>query len=151
VATRISRSSKAAFDAVSTFVQHMTLKEDAKKITSRSEALKKRLKEYLPTAEDAYANEQGSIFLDLPETVEVSGQPYKGMELRRSVGTKFNEETAETILKRKGVLEEALSTFIDQEKVYVLVQEGKITEKDIDKMFEETESFAFWPVKGEVL
>jgi hypothetical protein len=71
--------------------------------------------------------------------------------MRRSVSTVFNEETAEPILKRKGVLDEALSTYIDQEKVYRLLAEGKISEKDIEKMFEEKESFAFWPVEGEVL
>lgn len=148
MATTVRRK---AFNAVDTFKQHLVLKAEASTITSRSNALKTRLKEYLPQAPEAYTNDTGSIFVDLEETVEVNGQPFKGMEMRRSVGTKFNEETAEKILARKGVLAEAQSSYVDQEKVYTLLAQEKITEKDLDKMFEETETFAFWPVKGEVL
>lgn len=140
-----------AFNPVQTFKEHLALKSDAATITKRSEALKKRLKEWLPNASEAYQNEQGSVFVDLDETVEVGGQPYRGMELRRSVSSLFNEDEAEKILRRKGVYEEALTPVLDQDKIYRLVQEGKISEKDVDKMFEERESFAFWPVKGEVL
>lgn len=147
--TKVRRAT--AFNPVQTFKEHLVLKSEAATITKRSEALKKRIKEWLPEAAEGYQNEQGSVFVDLDETIEVSGQPYKGMELRRSVSTLFNEDTAETILKRKGVYEEALTPVLDQDKIYRLVQEGKITEKDLDKMFEQKESFAFWPVKGEVL
>jgi hypothetical protein len=140
---------RTAFNAVDTFTQHLALKAQASTITARSEALKKRLKEWLPTA--GTPNENGSYFVDLDETVLVNGQPYSGMELRRAVSTRFVEDEAEKILKRKGVYEEATSPVLDQDKIYRLVQEGKITEKDLDKMFTESESFSFWPVKGEVV
>lgn len=149
--TKIKRT-KDALDVAATFTQHLTLKADAKRITTRSEALKKRLKDFLLARQgDVYASETGSLFYDLPETVEVDGTEYSGMELRRSVTTKFDEDVAEAILKKKGVYEEALTPVIDQDKVLRLQQEGKITEKDIDKMFVAGEQFAFWPVKGEVL
>ncbi len=136
---------------VEVFRQHLGVKHEAGLLTKRADALKKTLKEFIPGAAAAYTNEQGSLFLDLDETIEVGGQPYKGMELRRSVPVKFDEEAAEKILTRKGVLEEAQSSYIDQEKIYTLLAQGKITEKDLDKMFVEGEAFAFWPVKGEVL
>jgi hypothetical protein len=149
VATTVKR--KTAFNPVEAFREHLILKTQAATIGSRSEALKKRLKEWLPSAAEGYSNEGGSVFVDLDETVEVNGQPYKGMELRRSVSPQFNEETAEKILKRKGVYEKALTPVLDQDKVYRLVQEGEITETDLDKMFEDKETLAFWPVKGEVI
>lgn len=149
--TTVRRKPKTAFNPVHAFTEHLMLKDQASKISTRSEALKKRLKEWLPTAAEGYQNENGSVFVDLDETVEVAGQSYRGMELRRSVSPKFDEDEATKILKKKGVYEEALTPVLDQDKIYVLVQEGKITEKDIDKMFTTTESFAFWPVKGEVV
>ena len=140
-----------AFNPVEIFVQQLSIKKDAEALTKRSEALKKRLKEWLPKAlndDHVYQNEQGSIFYDLDETVNVAGTDYKGMELRRAVSNLFDEDEATKILKRKGVYEEALEPVLSQDKIYRLVQEGKITEADLDKMFEEKESFAFWPVKG---
>lgn len=144
---------KAAIDPVATFQEHILLKHQAAKIVSRIDALKKRLKDGFTGFSNVYKNENGSLFYDLPATITVEGVDYAGMELRRNVSTKFNEETAEKILERKGVLKEAQSTlvYIDQDKVSRLQQEGKITEKDIDKMFDEDESWAFWPVKGAVI
>lgn len=141
---------RTAFDPVATFRDHLQAKLVGKVLTNRADALKKRLKEYFEVADEVYTNEQGSQFIDLPKTLEVEGKKFKGMELRRTVRTSFDEERAEQILNRKGVLKEALSTYVDQEKVLRLVQEGRITEKDLGKMLSETESFAFWPVEGEV-
>jgi hypothetical protein len=151
VATQVKRRAAEAVEDV--FAQHITLKRQASVLSTRSDALKNRLKKWFgeTVSEDVYLNENGSKFYDFPETISDGKESYKGMELRRSVGTKFNEDEATKILKRKGVYEQALTPVLDQDKIAVLLQEGKITEKDMDKMFEETESFAFWPLKGEVL
>lgn len=148
--TRRSTKQPSVKDQIITFREHLVLKKEAASITARSEKLKKRLKEWLPVATESYTDVKGSYFVDLPETVEVDGQAYSGMELRRSVSIKFDEDAAEAVLKRKKVLDEALSTYIDQDKVARLQQEGKLTEADMDKMFTESESFSFWPIKGEV-
>jgi hypothetical protein len=144
---------KTRFNPVQAFKEHLALKKEAATIGSRADAQKKRLKEWLPDAPGAYTSETGSVFYDLPETVEVAGEPYKGMELRRSVKSTFNEDTADEILTAKGaaIHRAALSTYVDQEKVLRLVAEGKISEEELDKMFDTTETYAFWPVKGEVL
>lgn len=149
--TQVRRS--APLDPAETFAQHIVLKRQAATLSTRGDALKKKLKDWFGSASDdeVYTNENGSKFFDFPETISDGKESFKGMELRRSVGTKFNEVEATRILQRKGVFQQALTPVLDQEKIYVLLQEGKITEKDIDKMFEETESFAFWPLKGEVL
>lgn len=147
--TKVKRAS--AFNPVQIFTQHLALKADAAKVTERSDSLKKRLKEWLPGAKGTYQNDQGSIFYDLDETVEVAGQSYKGMELRRAVQPTFDDEKAEKVLKARGVYLEAVSNYVDQNKVLRLHQEGKISDDDLDEMFGEKESFAFWPVKGEVL
>lgn len=157
MATTVRR--KAKFDPTSDFAQHLALKADAAKITKRSDALKARLKDFLSKgAPEVRENENGSKFLDLDETITVDGVDYSGMELRRTVPTPlFNEETAEKILKRKAakdpeIVQDAQSSYIDQDKIYRLLQEDRLTEKDVEAMFEEQDpKWAFWPVKGEVL
>jgi hypothetical protein len=151
VATAVQRKTK--IDPTQTFAEHILLKRQAATVTTRANGLKDRLKKwFLETpSDDVYENDNGSKFLDFSSTVSDGKDEFKGMELRRSTPIKFDEEVAEQILRRKGVYEEALTPVIDQEKIYRLQQEGKITDKDLDKMFVSGESWAFWPVKGEVL
>lgn len=151
MATTVKRKTKT--NPVQIFSEHIVLKREAATITTRSNALKDRIKKWFldEAGDEVYENEQGSKFFDFSDTISDGKDDYKGMELRRQVSTTFNEEKAETILKRAGVYEEALSSYVDQDKIARLHQEGKITDKQLDDMFEESERFAFWPVKGEVL
>lgn len=149
---------RATFNPVETFLQHLTLKHEGKTLTNRSESLKKRLKEWLPTAPEAYENDKGSKFVDLDEPVQVGGKTYTGMELRRVSGkVVFNEETAEKVLLRKvrkdpDIVVDASSSYIDQDKIARLHQEGRITDKELESMFETGDpTYAFWPVEGEIL
>lgn len=151
MATTVRRKKAEEFDPNTAFTQHLVLKLESALVVKRSEALKTKLKEFLTKGSDKiYVNEHGSKFYDLPESFTFMGKTFKGMELRRSAPVTFNEETAVKILKKKGVYEEALSTYVDQEKVHRLLAEEKITEADLDKMFDEDEKWAFWPVEGEV-
>ena len=150
--TTVTRRKATKIDPVATFREHIVLKTQGASITARAEALKGRLKEAFASLPGVYENENGSKFFDFPETVSDGKADYKGMELRRSVPSHFDEEVATAILKRKGVYEEALTPVLDQEKVYRLLQEGKITEKDMDKIIvKDDPRWAFYPVKGEVL
>jgi hypothetical protein len=154
VATQVRRTKASAekVDILNVFREHIVLKREGKALTTRAESLKARLKKWFEESPDdkVYANDTGSKFREFPVTISDGKKNYKGMEMRRSVSEVFNEEAAEAILKRKGVYEQALTPVLDQDKVYRLVQEKKITEKDLDKMLEQRESFAFWPMEGEV-
>lgn len=146
------RGTSPAFNPFETLSQHLVLKSEAKTITSRADSLKAKLKAWLPDNWTSQ-NENGSLFWDAPETItDLKGVSYSGMELRKAQPEPlFNEEKAEKILRRKGVLDEALSSYVDQDKVYLLVQEGKITEADLDKMLDPQDpTWSFWPVTGEV-
>lgn len=149
MATSVRR--KAKVDPVETFAQHILLKAQGAVITTRADALKDRLKKAFSEFPGIYANENGSLFFDFPRTISDGKKNYKGMEHRRSVTTVFNEEKAERRLKAKGVYEEALTPVLDQEKVYRLLAEGKITEKDVEYMLDKGERWSFYPVEGEVL
>lgn len=149
--TSVRRKPAVTVDPVQTFREHIVLKLQGATLTVRAEALKDRLKEKFSDFSNVYENENGSKFFDFPETITDGKNDYKGMELRRSAPVTFNEEKAELILRRAGVYEEALTPVIDQEKIARLQQEGKISESDMDEMFETGERWSFYPVKGEVL
>lgn len=145
---------RTRFNPVQTFTEFIGLKTDSEKLANRANTLKSRLKEYLQSpSSGAYENENGSLFLDFDETITVGGTDYKGVENRRVVRTAFNEGKAEVLLAAKGedVRKQAVSEYIDQEKLAVLVQKGLISEEELDSLFEEKESFSLYPVKGEVL
>lgn len=152
MATSVRRKAAApGIDPEQTFREHILLKAQGATITTRAEALKTRLKDAFDSFANLYVSDSGSKFFDFAETISDGKVDYKGMEMRRAVNTTFNETKAELILRRKGVYEEALTPVLDQDKVYVLAAEGKISEKEVDEMFEKTERFSFYPVKGEVL
>lgn len=143
---------KPRFNPVDAFAEFLDLKATGASFTTRANKVKDRLKGWLPEASEAYENDKGSLFYDFKETLTVWGKDYRGMELRKSTGFQFDEDVAESILKRKKVYDEALSTYVDQDKVYRLRAEGKLTDADIDKMFPEKEpTWSFYPVTGEVL
>ncbi len=147
MATRVARPKADSPEKI--FQEHIVLKREGKVITTRAEKLKASLKTMFASL-SFYENEHGSKFYDFASTISDGKTDYKGMELRKSVSSLFNEDEATKILQRKGVYNEALTPVLDQEKVWRLLAEGKITEKDIEKMFTDKESFAFWPVEGEV-
>ena len=145
---------RQASDVEQTFTEHLSLKADAKRLQTRSDNLKKRLKEGFDKLPGVYTNENGSKFFDLTRAIVVAGKTFVGMEMRRTVRTVFDEEAAERVLNRKAkkdtsILEDAQSSYIDQDKIYRLHQEGRITDKELESMFDSSESFAFWPVEGE--
>jgi hypothetical protein len=99
---------------------------------------------------DGEADEKGSLFLDLPTTVTVAGQTFRTLKRERRVSTSFSEDQATKILTKKGLLARCIKmvpTF-DQDEVYVLNQQGLITDKELDSMLVESESWAFKPLAG---
>ena len=155
--TAVRRKTKPKFDPIQTFTEFVGLKTDGEKLVKRANSLKDRLKDWMVNADPAsiYVNENGSRFFDLPETVVVGGTEYKGFEARRSVKTTFNEEKAEEILRTKGgdkLLARAQSSYVDQDKVALLVQTGDLEPEELDAMFAEDDpTYSFYPTKGEVL
>lgn len=148
---------KSDFDFAHTFKAHIEAKLIGATFVTRSDNLKKRLKDWIAEKPDgSYSNENGSVFVDLPETVQVQGKSFKGFELRHGTKTVFDEAEAEKILKRRTkkdpkILTDAQSSYIDQDKIYRLVEEGRLTEEELDKMMPSADTWAFWPTEGEVL
>jgi hypothetical protein len=64
----------------------------------------------------------------------------------------LDAEKAEELAIAKGirdrVFKEVTTEVLDQDELYVLNQEGILSDEELDSLFVETESFAFKPIRG---
>lgn len=132
------------------FRQFILAKLQAESLDKEAEKYKKTLKDVFAVRTDD-TSETGSKFIWFGQTVKAMGKVFRGMELRKRQGTDiFNDVEAEKILKRLGLYEQALTSFLDQDKILVLHAEKKISVAQLNKMYTTPEpTWAFYPVEGE--
>lgn len=124
------------------FVQWLTLKTQMKQLKARVDSLREDL---LDIAEDnGEPDSKGHVLFDFDLDVNVGDRSYRGLKIEKRRSTYLNEEKAEERLREKGVYEDALvtRTEIDADQIYVLYQQDKLDDDDIDYMFETTETYA---------
>lgn len=103
----------------------------------------------LIVADKGEVDEKGSLFLDV-EPITVGDQTFGTIKRERRVSVSLDEDATETLLDSKGLLGRAQKTVVvlDHDEIYVLQQEGLITEAELDALFVERESWAFKPLAG---
>lgn len=118
--------------------QYVTLKDEADAIGERVTTIKKRLTAYIEDLGEA--NEKGSIVLP----IEDERTNTRAIVKQRRVSKQFDEDTANDLLKDKGLFETCTTTItvLDQDAVMGAYYEGKLTDADIEKMFPEKISWA---------
>lgn len=118
--------------------QYVTLKDEAEAITERVTTIKKRLTAYIEDLGEP--NEKGSIVLP----VEDERTNTRAIVKQRRVSKQFDEETANDLLKSKGLFDTCTTTvtMLDQDAVMAAYYEGKLTDSDIDTMFPEKVTWA---------
>lgn len=125
-----------------TFAQWRTLKAEAATIKARQDQLRDRL---LVIAEGGESDAKGHLHYEFGEPVNVGGKTYRGIKREVRKSTVLDEALAEERLKEKGVYEQALFTpepELDDELIYKLYAEDKLTGDDIDYMFVTTKTYA---------
>jgi hypothetical protein len=118
--------------------QYVTLKDEAEAITERVTTIKKRLTAYIEDLGEP--NEKGSIVLP----VEDDRTGTRAIVKQRRVSKQFDENTANDLLKSKGLFDTCTTTvtMLDQDAVMAAYYEGKLTDSDIDTMFPEKVTWA---------
>lgn len=133
---------------VSKAIAFLTLTNEAKAATERATGLKKEMMDALHTSGEE--DDKGHKYLYFKNPIAIGGKKFSGLKRERRVSRLFDEDAAETLLEGKGLLErvqkEVVTTVLDQDEVYVLNQEGLLTDEEVDSLFAESESFAFKPV-----
>lgn len=139
------RTSVSAFERKAR--QFLALREEEKVAAARKEVLKKELQP-LVAKEGDLDEVAGHRTLAFSEPIEVDGKSFTGMKQEKRVSKTFDEEAAEVLLKAKGLWDHAIEVIevIDQDKVYALHMDEKITEAEMDSLLVSKETFAFVPV-----
>lgn len=90
-------------------------------------------------------DDKGSYVIDLGRSYEVAGKRFTGLKYQKGTTRIADEDTAERLAKEKGLygrLFPAQPAF-DPQEVYVLFQEGLLTEEEVDEIFPEKVTWSF--------
>lgn len=141
-----SESRPLPFDPViPTFREWAMLKAQQTELTTRMN----KLRDKVATAVEArgYADHKGSQYIDLPFPIPVGDSEYVRIKRERRVSVVADLEAAERITRARGenIYRRAFPPVptLDADELYVLLQEGQLTEADMDQIMVQKETFAF--------
>lgn len=130
--------------------EFLVLKFQETQIVSRKNHLRDEISEYVDA--NGETDEKGSKFWELPAPIEVNGQKFTSVKREKRTSVSLAEDLVEALLEQKNlkgrVYKEVTTTVLDQDELYVLNQEGLITDEELDSLFVENVSFAFKPLQG---
>lgn len=130
--------------------EFLTLKFQEGLIVTRKNHLRDEISEFVD--ENGEVDEKGSKFWELPTPIEVNGQTFKSVKREKRTSIVLAEEAVEALLEQKGlkdrVYKPVTTVVLDQDELYVLNQEGLITDEELDSLFVENVSWAFKPLQG---
>jgi hypothetical protein len=128
------------------FSQWATLKHQGDLIAERQKDLRTDLMGLVKGG--GLTDEKGSFFLNLHTPVTVGDKTYRTLKNERRVSERLDEDAAEELLKSKGLLERCQKTVVvfDPDELYVLNQEGLLSDEELDSLIVISESYAFKPL-----
>ncbi|MET8342434.1 hypothetical protein [Streptomyces microflavus] len=134
------------FDPViPTFREWATLKAQQTELTSRMNKLRDKVT--AAVQQRGYADHKGSQYIDLPFPIPVGDSEYIRIKRERRVSIVADLDAAERITRGRGqqIYRRAFPPVptLDADELYVLLQEGELTEEDMDQIMVQRETFAF--------
>lgn len=143
MARTVTRPKRDSIEA--RLLQWATMKSEGDLIAKRQKALRDEMSEAIKA--DGVPDEKGSLYLNLNSEVSVGDKTYRTLKYERRVSERLDETAAEQLLAGKGLLERAMKTVVmfDPNELYVLNQEGLLTDEELDSLIVISESWAFKP------
>lgn len=144
--TAAPESQRIPFDPIiPLFREWAVLKAQVTDQTSRLNKLRDKVASAVEKR--GYVDHKGSQYLDLPFPIPAGDNEYIRIKRERRVSVIADEEAAARILKARS---EALYRrafppvpTLDADELYVLLQEGHLTEEEMDEILVQKETFAF--------
>jgi hypothetical protein len=129
--------------------QFLFLRNEEKVIRTRKEQERDAIKQWMQN--NAETDHEGHQYFYLPETVNIGGEKFNKLKNERKVSRYISEEKLIELAEEKGVRDRVVKVIeievVDQDELYVLNQEGIISDEELDNVFEEDVKFALVPVK----
>jgi hypothetical protein len=130
--------------------QFLVLKFQETQVVTRKNHLRDEISAYVDASGET--DEKGSKFWDLPAPIEVNGQKFVSVKREKRTSIGLDEDAVDNLVNTKGirdrVFKEVTTTVLDQDELYVLNQEGLISDEELDALFTENVSYAFKPIRG---
>ncbi|MEU1816065.1 hypothetical protein ABZ543_12840 [Streptomyces roseifaciens] len=127
------------------FREWAMLKYQTTELTTRMNKLRDKVMEAVTAR--GYKDHKGSQYLDLPFPIPVGDIQYLRIKRERRVTITPDLEAAERITRARGehIYRRAFPPVptLDPDSLYVLLQEGELTEGDMDAIMVQRETFAF--------
>jgi hypothetical protein len=102
--------------------------------------------------EDGREDENGHRWLDFEEDLTVEGKTYKAICAQRRISSSIDLDATESLSKELNLYDEVFPVKevrqFDEDRLYALNQQGKITDEQLDSLITEVETFAIVPVKS---
>lgn len=139
-----------------TIQSYLFNRDEAKGFVAAKEKAGGQIRDYIrangAVEKDASGHEvSGNIVYLLPEPIQIGAKAYAGMELRKKTDVTFDEEAALKLAADKGLMGIVTHTevVVDQEAFYILQQQGRLTEAELDALLVEGEpTYSLWAVEA---
>jgi hypothetical protein len=143
MARTVTRPKRGSLEDLLT--QWATMKSEGDLIAKRQKELRDEMT--AEVQEKGIPDEKGSLYLNLHTEVTVGSKTYRTLKSERRVSERLDETAAEQLLAGKGLLERAMKTVVvfDPNELYVLNQEGLLSDDELDSLIVISESWAFKP------
>jgi hypothetical protein len=112
------------------------------------------LKDQLGRFPNGRVDENGHRYLDFDQPLVIGDVTYTGIQAQRKTSASIDLEAAEKLLREKGgealydvVFKRQVVREFDEDELFVLHQQGVLTDDELDSLETETESYALVPVK----
>ncbi|MFE6739783.1 hypothetical protein [Streptomyces tubercidicus] len=127
--------------------QWALLKQASVDLSSRMNKLRDELMDTVDR--DGDRDEKGSSHLRLTNELEVGGKFFRGLKREARTSTVLNEERALEMVVAKGLENDVVVNVptIDLDALYEAYQQRKLTQGELDSLFDTRTSFAFKPVE----
>lgn len=142
----VTRRTASKTSQLEKFRQFLGIQAEKAELTKRENILKTDLGNFADE-HGVRDEEKGHRVVTFPESISTVKGLFRGFMRQRRVTSVFQEDVAEKLLRRKGLYEECLSTYLDTEKIDRLYAQDKITAKEYDSLTKENVTWAFVPIK----
>jgi hypothetical protein len=118
-----------------------------KKLEDDQKRARERLMEYI--AGHGLQDDRGSLVIEFDDPITIEGVTYTGIMNQRRASEYLDTDKVEKLAVNKDLRERMvhMEEVWDYDEIYVLYQEGLITEEEFDWLMDVTEQWALVPLK----
>jgi hypothetical protein len=120
------------------------LKSQADELVARTNQAKERVTRAVRDSADAYLDDRGHLYVDLDEPLTVGETTYAAVKREKRITRTANEDRAAELAEKLGLTDRLFPSrpVFDEQELFVLYQDGLLTEAQIDDLYDIRENWA---------